>query len=169
MMSSGENITLQSLTTLECKGRIYECRTGRGGIRIKKVEGDGATPTGHFNLRKVLYRPDRVRPFVTDLPIMSLTPVDGWCDDPTDPAYNTLVKLPYPASHEVLWRKDHVYDILIVVGYNDAPPIPPKGSAIFIHLMNENKTPTDGCIALSREDLIDLLADLSTNTQVIIP
>jgi L,D-peptidoglycan transpeptidase YkuD (ErfK/YbiS/YcfS/YnhG family) len=80
-----------------------------------------------------------------------------------------MVKLPYPASHEVLWRKDHIYDIIIVVGYNDAPPIPPKGSAIFIHFMNENQTPTEGCIALSREDLIDMLAELSPSSQLIVP
>lgn len=169
MNHTGETITLLSPTTLECRGRIFDCRTGRGGIRTKKVEGDGATPTGSFTLRKVLYRPDRVRPFATDLPIYSLTPADGWCDDPTDPAYNTLVKLPYPSNHEMLWRKDHVYDIIIVVGYNDAPPIPPKGSAIFIHLMNENQTPTEGCIALARGDLIDLLSELSNQSQIIIP
>jgi L,D-peptidoglycan transpeptidase YkuD (ErfK/YbiS/YcfS/YnhG family) len=169
MNLNGESLTLLSPTTLECRGRVFECRTGRGGIRIKKVEGDGATPTGIFYLRNVLYRPDRVRPFATDLPIVSLTPIDGWCDDPTDPAYNTMIKLPYPASHEVLWRKDHVYDIIIVVGYNDSPPIAPKGSAIFIHMMNENQTPTDGCIALSRGDLIELLGELSNKSQIIIP
>jgi L,D-peptidoglycan transpeptidase YkuD (ErfK/YbiS/YcfS/YnhG family) len=169
-MSLGVNkIILLSPTTLEFNGVIYECRTGRGGIRSKKVEGDGATPMGIFPLRTVFYRPDRTRHFATDLPLSSLTPIDGWCDDPTDPAYNCLIKTPYPASHEILWRQDHVYDILIVVGYNDSPPIPPKGSAIFIHLMNERETPTDGCIALSRGDLIDILAEISPSTELEIP
>lgn len=169
MTLSGESITLRSPTTLECGGRIYECRTGRGGIRAKKVEGDGATPIGIFPLRHVFYRPDRVRPFVCGLPMVSLTPVDGWCDDPTDAFYNHLIKTPYPAHHEVLWREDAVYDIFIVVGYNDAPAVPAKGSAIFIHLMNEKKTPTAGCITLSRKDMIDLLGELSPAAQLVIP
>jgi L,D-peptidoglycan transpeptidase YkuD (ErfK/YbiS/YcfS/YnhG family) len=101
--------------------------------------------------------------------MVSLTPDDGWCDDPTDPAYNRLIKTPYLANHEVLWRIDHVYDILIVVGYNDSPPIPPKGSAIFIHIMNDRETPTDGCIAFSRGDLIDILSEISPTTQLVIP
>jgi len=162
-------VTLLSPTSLECNGKVYECRTGRGGIRIKKVEGDGATPTGSFPLRQVFYRPDRIRPFACDLPMTSLTPVDGWCDDPTYPAYNRLVKIPCPASHEILWREDHTYDIFIVVGYNDAPAIPTKGSAIFIHLMNEKRTPTAGCVALSRKDMIDLLGELTPPSCLIVP
>lgn len=169
MDQTGNTLRLLSPTTLECNDHVFECRTGRGGIRSKKVEGDGATPTGTFLLRKVLYRPDRVRPFATDLPMVSLTPIDGWCDDPTDPAYNTQIKLPYAASHEVLWRQGHEYDIIIVIGYNDSPIVPTKGSAIFIHLMNDDKTPTDGCIALSRKDIIDLLSELSPKTRLIIP
>lgn len=169
MALPGEKIILLSSTILECNGKIYGCRTGRGGIRVKKVEGDGATPTGIFPLRQVLYRPDRIRPFVCDLSMMSLTPADGWCDDPTDPLYNRLIKLPYPGHHEILWREDHVYDILIVVGYNDAPAVPAKGSAIFIHLMDEKETPTAGCIALSREDMINLLSEISPATQLVVP
>jgi L,D-peptidoglycan transpeptidase YkuD (ErfK/YbiS/YcfS/YnhG family) len=162
-------LILTSATTLEWEGKVFDCRTGRGGIRSKKVEGDGATPIGVFPLRQVFFRPDRMRPFASDLPIVSLTPADGWCDDPTDPLYNHLIKVPYPANHEILWRTDHVYDILIVVGYNDSPPIPPKGSAIFIHIMNDAQTPTDGCVALSRGDLIGLLSEMSPSTQLVVP
>lgn len=122
-----------------------------------------------FPLRQVLYRPDRIRPFASDLPIVSLTPVDGWCDDPTDPAYNCFIKTPYLGHHEILWRSDHVYDILIVVGHNDSPPIPPRGSAIFIHIMNDAQTPTDGCIALSRGDLIEILSEITPTTELVIP
>jgi L,D-peptidoglycan transpeptidase YkuD (ErfK/YbiS/YcfS/YnhG family) len=120
-------------------------------------------------LRQVFFRPDRIRPFASNLPMVSLTSADGWCDDPTDSSYNRLIKIPYLANHEILWRKDHVYDILIVVGYNDSPPIPPKGSAIFIHIMNDNQTPTEGCIALSRGDLIEILSEITPTTQLIVP
>lgn len=169
MLSLEKQLILTSSTTLTWGDKTYECRTGWGGIRQKKVEGDGATPIGTFPLRNVLYRPDRIRPFVSSLPITSLSPADGWCDDPTDAAYNRLIKLPYQGHHEILWREDHVYDIIIVVGYNDTPPIPAKGSAIFIHLMNEGKTPTEGCIALFRKDFIEILSDLTPTTELIIP
>lgn len=165
----GDTLTLTSATTLQWLDKTYDCRTGRGGIRSKKVEGDGATPIGIFPIRQVFYRPDRVRPFACDLETVSLTPVDGWCDDPTDPHYNHFIRTPYPTSHEVLWREDHVYDIILVIGYNDSPVVSPKGSAIFIHIMNENQTPTDGCIALERPDLIDLLAEITPTTQLVVP
>ena len=48
--------------------------------------------------------------------------------------YNRLVKLPYAASHEELWRDDHLYDLVVVLGFNDDPVVPGKGSAIFLHL-----------------------------------
>ncbi|MBM3469134.1 MAG: hypothetical protein FJX71_06885 [Alphaproteobacteria bacterium] len=169
MADPKDNLVLTSPTTLEWCGKIYQCRTGHGGIRSDKVEGDYATPIGIFPLRQVLYRPDRIRPFPCALQMVSLTPIDGWCDDPTDPFYNCLIKIPYPSHHEVLWREDNVYDILLVVGYNDSPSIPPKGSAIFIHLMNEAQTPTEGCIALSRKDIIDILSEISPSTQLIVP
>lgn len=120
-------------------------------------------------MRQVFFRPDRIRPFASNLPMVSLTSADGWCDDPTDPSYNRLIKIPYLANHEVLWRTDHAYDIIIVVGYNDSPPISPKGSAIFIHMMNDSQTPTDGCIALSRGDLLDILSEITPSTQLIVP
>ena len=166
---SQDTLLLTSATTLEWNGKVFKCRTGRGGIKAKKVEGDGATPIGDFPLRRLFYRPDRTRPFACDLKAISLTPVDGWCDDPTDPSYNTFIRTPYPASHERLWREDHVYDFIIVVGYNDEPVTAPKGSAIFIHLMNEKQTPTEGCIALSRRDFIEILSDLSPTTKLVVP
>jgi L,D-peptidoglycan transpeptidase YkuD (ErfK/YbiS/YcfS/YnhG family) len=169
MIIQPESLTLTSPTTLEWCEKTYDCRTGRGGIRTKKVEGDGATPIGIFPIRQVLYRPDRIRPFACDLQTVSLTPVDGWCDDPTDPHYNRLIRTPYPTSHEVLWREDHVYDIILVVGYNDKPVVSPKGSAIFIHIMNESQTPTDGCISMARADLIDLLGEITPTTQLVVP
>ena len=81
----------------------------------------------------------------------------GWCDDMGHPDYNRRVALPFPASHERLWREDHVYDLIVVLGYNDDPVIPEKGSAIFLHLAREDFSPTEGCIACARDDLLALL------------
>ena len=84
------------------------------------------------------------------LPVRALAPDDGWCDDPAHGDYNRPVKLPFAASHEVLWRDDHLYDVIVVVGHNDEPPRAGLGSAIFIHCATADYAPTEGCIALDR-------------------
>jgi L,D-peptidoglycan transpeptidase YkuD (ErfK/YbiS/YcfS/YnhG family) len=80
-----------------------------------------------------------------------LIPLDeksGWCDDVNSPEYNQFVRLPCNSSHEQLWRKDHLYDVIIVIGYNDDPVIKHKGSAIFLHIAKPNYEATAGCIGL---------------------
>jgi L,D-peptidoglycan transpeptidase YkuD (ErfK/YbiS/YcfS/YnhG family) len=72
---------------------------------------------------------------------------------PGRPAYNQPVKLPYPASAERLWRDDHVYDLVVVLGHNDDPPVAGLGSAIFLHLARDGYPGTEGCVALAREDV----------------
>ncbi|MEE8188307.1 MAG: hypothetical protein V3T80_03780, partial [Kiloniellales bacterium] len=41
--------------------RVCSCAIGRGGVAADKHEGDGATPAGCWPLRRVLFRPDRLR------------------------------------------------------------------------------------------------------------
>jgi L,D-peptidoglycan transpeptidase YkuD (ErfK/YbiS/YcfS/YnhG family) len=114
-------------------GRETRCSVGRSGVIAgdDKREGDGFSPAGTWPMRRVFYRPDRLEAPKTLLPLIALTPEDGWCDAPEDPLYNRWVKLPYAASHEKLWLEDHVYDVIVELGYNDDPPVPPLGSAIF--------------------------------------
>jgi L,D-peptidoglycan transpeptidase YkuD (ErfK/YbiS/YcfS/YnhG family) len=131
---------------------------GRGGRHANKREGDGATPIGLLPLRQVLYRPDRLSPPAAVVPVHALEPDDGWCDDPASPAYNQHVRLPVGASAETLWRDDHLYDIIGVLGWNDAPVQPGLGSAIFLHLRRPDGGPTDGCVALDHDDLLTVLA-----------
>jgi L,D-peptidoglycan transpeptidase YkuD (ErfK/YbiS/YcfS/YnhG family) len=163
-----EEIRLVGPQEVEIEGRRYGCRIGRGGVLANKREGDLATPKGCFPLRLCYWRPDRMAAPQSSLPLVALTPEDGWCDDPADPNYNRAVKLPYPARHEKLWREDHVYDLIIPMGYNDEAIIPGKGSAIFMHLMRPDGVGTEGCIALKREDLLALLPRLSTRTMVVV-
>ena len=106
---------------------------GHNGTKRKKREGDGTTPIGNFMARQILYRPDRISKPITSLPTNALSPDDAWCDDPYRVEYNRMVKLPFSGSHELLWRKDNLYDVILVIGYNDNPARVPYGSAIFIH------------------------------------
>ncbi|MEC4594158.1 MULTISPECIES: L,D-transpeptidase family protein [Nitrospirillum] len=153
------------------RGQAHEaaCVIGRGGIIQDKREGDGGTPVGCFPLRRVLYRPDRVSAPVTALPVVALTPDGGWCDDPTHPDYNRPVTLPFPAGHEVMWRDDHVYDIVVVLGHNDAPPVPGLGSAIFMHLTRPDRAATAGCTALDLDDLRRLLSHCQPGDRLCVP
>lgn len=143
---------------LTAGGRLFDCALGRSGIATDKREGDGATPAGHYPLRRVLYRADRLDPPQTPLPVTPIGENDGWCDAPDDPAYNRPVILPYPASAERLWREDHRYDVIVVLGHNDKPVVPGLGSAVFLHVAAPDFSATAGCVALRRDDLLALLA-----------
>jgi L,D-peptidoglycan transpeptidase YkuD (ErfK/YbiS/YcfS/YnhG family) len=141
---------------------------GRTGIRSIKREGDGGTPLGRFAVRHVLYRADRVARPRTRLPVRAIRDDDGWCDDPADRNYNRLVRLPSRRSAEGLKRADRLYDLVLVLGYNDVPRVKGKGSAIFVHLARPGFTPTDGCIALSRHDLTMLLAHVRPRSAIVV-
>jgi len=140
-----------------CGALSWRCAVGRSGVTLNKREGDGATPVGRWPLRRVLFRPDRLEAPPCNLPVDALSPDDGWCDAPTDPRYNEPVTLPYPASHERMWREDALYDIVVVLGHNDDPPQSGAGSAIFLHLATPDYGPTEGCVALARDDLLTYL------------
>jgi L,D-peptidoglycan transpeptidase YkuD (ErfK/YbiS/YcfS/YnhG family) len=130
---------------------------GRGGVRPDKREGDGATPAGEFPLIVAMYRPDRMPAPETGLPVKPLQRSHGWVDDPKDRNYNQLVTLPYPAHVEEMWRSDGLYDLLVVIGYNTERVQPGAGSAIFLHVARPNFSGTDGCIAITRDRLVEVI------------
>lgn len=147
---------------------IRRVALGRSGILALKREGDGGTPFGRFSIRQVLYRSDRLKRPQTALPLRAISGDDGWCEDPTDRNYNRLVKLAANSRADRLKRTDHLYDLVLVLGYNDRPRVRGKGSAIFIHLARPGYAPTAGCIALTRRDLLALLAQLRSDSQIVV-
>lgn len=155
--------------TLEIGEKSFDCVLGRAGVAYAedKKEGDGKTPLGDFLLREVFYRADRIPEPETGLPVEILTPETGWCDDPEHPDYNKKIKLPHKASHENMTLKDHLYDIVAVIGYNDDPVVSKKGSAIFLHLAQDNFNPTAGCVALQTEkDLRTVLKQCDSSSRI---
>ena len=164
------DIELLATDRLRMDGIEYRCATGKSGISSNKREGDNCTPVGRFPLRQLYWRPDVFKQAPeTGLETIRLEPEMGWCDAPKDERYNHPVLLPYPASHEKLWRADHVYDLILVVGYNDEPVMPGAGSAIFIHLARENYEGTEGCVALNRADLLEVLSKLRPDSWLYVP
>ncbi len=165
------NVIVREGRILTCGSMSVPCVIGRGGLidAARKREGDGATPIGSWPLRRLLYRADRIVPEPeTGLPCGALSPEDGWCDDPADPAYNRPVTHPYGASAEHLWREDNLYDLIVVLGHNDDPVAPGLGSAIFFHLMREDQKPTEGCVAIARDPMLAVLALVGETSRMII-
>jgi L,D-peptidoglycan transpeptidase YkuD (ErfK/YbiS/YcfS/YnhG family) len=165
---------VRGLSRSDTQGKLHlgltqwPCALGRGGRGNKRGEGDGVTPRGRWPVRLVFFRPDRRARPRTALPLVPLSPGLGWCDAPGDANYNRIITLPYPASHEVLWRSDGLYDLVAVLGYNDAPRSQGRGSAIFLHLARPGYSPTEGCVALARQHMLMLLARLAPGDALVI-
>ncbi len=143
----------------------FKCSIGKKGLNSKKIEGDHCTPIGVFKIGKVYYRPDRIKKPDTSLKTKKITKNMGWCDDPYNKNYNKEIILNRKNKGEKLFRKDCIYDILIVIEYNTKKVRPFKGSAIFIHL-TKNYKPTQGCIALKKNDLLVLLKLIKPKTKI---
>jgi len=146
---------------LHAYGQSFAMTYGSNGTVApqSKSEGDGATPLGLYALRAALIRTDRVAVRPAHLPWRALHVDDGWSDDVRDPAYNRPVTHPHAYSAERLWRDDAAYDIIVILGHNDSPPIAGLGSAIFFHCRND-KNYTQGCIAIARSDMEFLLGHM---------
>jgi L,D-peptidoglycan transpeptidase YkuD (ErfK/YbiS/YcfS/YnhG family) len=150
------------------RGETFRAAIGQGGMRADKSESDRATPVGLLPLRRVLFRADRGAAPICAVPREPLAPDDGWCDDPADADYNRMIRLPHPAHHERLWRDDAVYDLIGVLGWNDAPVVPGRGSAIFLHVTRADFSPTEGCVALPLRELRAVLAAGLAEIEVVV-
>lgn len=144
------------------------CALGAQGLQIKWREGDLRTPVGIFALRQLRFRADRITRPKTRLPARPIKPGEWWCDIPADRAYNRLVRgrMPPPACEEHLQRTDHLYDIIIEIGFNDQPVVRGKGSGIFWHVARANFAPTAGCVATRRRDLQRILPFIGPQTRI---
>ena len=142
-----------------------KCAIGKKGIGNKKKEGDLITPIGVFKIKYILYRKDRVK-VLTKLKKKVIKKNMGWCDDPNSSCYNKLIKLPFTHKHEKLYKKENIYDIILVLNYNMNPVKKNKGSALFIHVSKINYKKTEGCVAIKKLNLIKLLRMINPNTRV---
>ena len=153
---------------LKYKDLKFKCALGKSGIGNKKIEGDNITPKGTFVIVKIYYRSDRIKKISSKYKLIKIIKTMGWCDDPKSRKYNQPIKLPSKYSHEILYRRDDIYDLILILNYNMKPTIKNKGSAIFIHVTKKNYKKTAGCIALKKADLLYLVKEIKKNTKVII-
>ena len=143
-----------------------KCAIGKRGIGLKKKEGDLITPKGSFKIKTILYRKDRLPRFNTKITKRIIQKNMGWCNDSRSIKYNKLIFFPFNYNAEKLYRKDNIYDIILVLNYNINPVIKNKGSAIFIHIAKQDYKNTEGCIALNKRSLLKIIPKLDKNTQV---
>jgi len=151
---------------LKYKNFKFRCALGKGGIKKKVKEGDNITPKGIFKIIKIYYRPDKINKIITSIKKIKIKKNMGWCDDPNSSYYNKLIKLPSKYNHERLYRKDNLYDLILVLNYNTNPIIKNKGSAIFLHIAKKKYQPTKGCVALKKQDLMQLTSIIKKNTKI---
>jgi len=159
-------IIINKYGLIKYKNLKFRCALGKAGIGEKKKEGDFITPKGKYKITKVYYRADRIKKIKTNFRLYQIKKNMGWCDDPLSKNYNKLIKLPSKFGHEKLYRKDKLYDLILILNYNFKPIIKNKGSAIFIHIANKNYKKTMGCIGLKKKDLIFILKDIKKNITV---
>ena len=143
-----------------------KCAIGEKGIGYKRKEGDFLTPQGKYKIKYILYRKDRVKKIKTNIKKIEIKKNMGWCNDPKSKDYNKLVKLPFVYSCEKLYKKENIYDLILVLNFNMNPIIKKKGSAIFIHVAKKNYKKTEGCVALKKIHLLKIIKKLKKNTKV---
>ena len=143
-----------------------KCTLGKKGIGIKRKEGDLITPRGSFKIKYILYRKDRIKKIKSKLKKINIKKNMGWCDDPRSKKYNQLIKTPFKHKYERLYKKEGVYDLILVLNYNMNPIRKNLGSAIFIHIARKNFKKTAGCVAVRKIDLLKIVKELKKNTIV---
>ncbi len=145
-----------------------KCAVGKKGIGKKEKEGDQITPRGIFKIKNILYRKDKINNLESKIKKTTIRKNMGWCDDPYSKNYNKLIKFPFKYRSEKLYRSKNIYDIILVLNFNMNPIKKNKGSAIFIHIANNEFSPTKGCIAIKKKELRKLIRHVNKKTKVII-
>ena len=161
-------IIINKSGVLKYKDLKFRCALGKAGVGNKKREGDNITPKGNYKIISIYYRNDRVKKITSRIKLIKIKRNMVWCDDPRSESYNQLIKLPTNFRYEKLFRKENIYDLIIVLDYNMKPIIKNRGSAIFIHVARKNFNKTAGCVALKKADLKKLIKEINKKTKIII-
>ena len=139
---------------------------GKNGVTNKKIEGDGKTPLGIFNIGISFGIHKNI---TTNLKYIQINPNMYWVDDINSKYYNQLVDSSKvdidwkSAEHLIEYPKEYEYAIEIKTNPNNEKN---KGSAIFLHCSSQK--PTSGCVAINTYYMIELLKNLEENDLIYI-
>lgn len=131
----------------------------------EKKEGDNKAPAGIFNLGKTFgFSNDSLG----KSKYVPLTTGIRCVDDSNSKYYNQIVDST-SSNIEKDWQsaenmpKVQIYKYGIEVLYNTTPPIPKKGSCIFMHIWKSPDTGTEGCTAMAEDDIKDIQVSLDVS------
>lgn len=183
VQSSRWNSTIASLQRMEktatgwrAVGNSIAVRVGRNGMGwgaglhadvqgVEKMEGDGKAPAGIFPLGTVFgYAAEA--PTGLRMLYRQVGERDYFVDAVDSPDYNHWRSIPLTEANEPkqrwnsferMRRDDHQYEYGMIVGHNMIGTQAGRGSAIFLHVWLNPATPTSGCTAMSKEDLLTVL------------
>jgi L,D-peptidoglycan transpeptidase YkuD (ErfK/YbiS/YcfS/YnhG family) len=147
---------------------VIQAVVGKHGLARLKREGDRKTPVGSFKLKPGYFRNDRMLRLCCSTGLKLLHRNIGWCDQAWTGLYNRPISAGRTIGHEKLWRDDHIYDVVFPTSHNEKPRVQGAGSAIFFHLARADFTGTEGCIAISANDMRRLLPRLGKNVELVI-
>lgn len=130
-----------------------------------KKEGDAKAPAGLFALSSLF---GRTQPKQTHMPFLAVTKEHYCVDDPNSQFYNIIVSdkevVKDWKSAEEMARADGLYELGVVIDHNADPVTPNRGSCIFMHRWRQEDRGTDGCTAMSRENLGQLTSWLNAES-----
>lgn len=150
----------------------YNAIVGKNGISDKdaKLEGDGKTPFGSYPITAIFGKGEQTN---QNMSYIKTTPSLHCVDDSKSANYNRIidsavVQKDYD-SYEDMLRSDGLYDIGAVIAYNESGA-KGRGSCIFMHIAKQDGKPTAGCVALTKEDLSEVLKrlDISKKPNIVI-
>lgn len=132
---------------------------GLKGFSEDKREGDHKTPVGLYGFDFMFGK--KINPGVK-YRYVKTSKQDYWIDDSDSEDYNTLQHTaddPHKKwkSFERMLREDTRYDYGAVISYNTDERVPGLGSAIFMHIYKNANTGTEGCVAMSQRELLNVL------------
>jgi L,D-peptidoglycan transpeptidase YkuD (ErfK/YbiS/YcfS/YnhG family) len=133
----------------------------------EKREGDGRTPSGIFSLHRTFGYAATTK---TKMPYRQVLADDLWIDDINAADYNLWVKKneTRAVSYEKMKREDDLYKYGIVIEYNTGPIIKGHGSAIFLHIWRGQNVATEGCVAVSEDDILRIMRWLDPEAKPLI-
>jgi L,D-peptidoglycan transpeptidase YkuD (ErfK/YbiS/YcfS/YnhG family)/predicted deacylase len=151
--------------TLTIDDWCVPCTIGAEGLvqASFKREGDKRTPVGVFPLRYGFFDLEALPDFPRDLafPFVPLSSGMIWEEEGAN--YNRLVFSREDERHAERLNRPrigHPFDVIVPIGFNDAVPETGRGSALFIHIAEEDMGGTAGCIGVPREHMLELVRRL---------
>ncbi|SFQ33886.1 L,D-transpeptidase family protein [Parafilimonas terrae] len=123
-----------------------------------KQEGDGKSPSGIFKLWKVFSYHNLQN---LKMPFVQVDTNFYCVDDVNSRYYNQLILADTAIkdfnSFEHMKLSSNGYEYGVWVLYNSNPAIAGNGSCIFLHVWRDENTPTSGCTAMAKENMLKLI------------